>query len=99
DDFPVRIPGRGPCGEVDVRDVTLVESNEARSQFSCRAGQQEQQSSREWIERSRMAGPRPGAMSQFRDDRERRRACRLVDEDDAGGLKRARRQTPAARTP
>ena len=42
DDLPFRVGGRRPCTEIDVRHISLVEPDEAPSQFSCRSGQQKQ---------------------------------------------------------
>ena len=49
------IAGRGRRGEIDVRDVPLVQTDKARSQSSCRTGQQDQQPARERVERPGMA--------------------------------------------
>ncbi len=80
---PVDVASR----EVDVREVALVEPDEAiRRSLRRRTGQHEQQPRRERVERPGVTGPRARPPADLRDDRERRRPGRLVDEHDAGGL-------------
>ena len=40
-ELALRVAGRGPCGQVDVREVALVQSEKARNELSCPTGQQE----------------------------------------------------------
>jgi hypothetical protein len=70
DDLPFRISGRRRGREVDVRDVALVETNEARSKPSCRTGQQDQKSRGEWIQCPGMTGPRARTPAERRNDAE-----------------------------
>ena len=92
EDLSLRIAGRGRRREVDLRDVALVEPDEAWRQLGRPAGQQDEQAGRERVERAGVARARAGAPPQLGDHFERRRPRRLVDEDDPRGLKRARRQ-------
>ena len=70
DDLALGIPGRGPRPQIHIRDVTLVQADEARGQLSCRTGQQDQQARRERIKRAGMAGASTGAPPHLGDDRE-----------------------------
>ena len=88
DDLPFRVPGRRRGREVDVRDVALVEPNEAWGQPSCRTGQQDQKARGEWVQCPGMAGPRTRTPTERCNDTERRRACRLVDQRDPDRFKR-----------
>src|SRR5205085_9740195 len=40
-ELALRVAGRGPCGQVDIREVALVQSEKAWSESSCPSGQQE----------------------------------------------------------
>ena len=59
--LPFRIARRGRRGQVDVRDVALVQADEAWSKSSCPTGQLYQKASGERVQRARMSGPRAGA--------------------------------------
>ena len=82
----LRIAGRRPRGQVDVRQVALVEADEARRHLSCPSGQQNQQTGRERVERAGVARPGAGRGGAPRRRSRTRTAGRLVDEEDAGRL-------------
>ena len=90
-DVPLPVAGRRPGRQVDVGEVALVESHEARGQLSCRSGQHKQEPCRERIERSGVAGACTRPPPHFRNDAERGRPLRLVDQQDAARAKRPRR--------
>ena len=90
DDLPLGIAGRGRRREIDLRDVSLVQSDEAWLQLSCPTGQHEQQPRRERIERARVARARARSASQLGDHLERGWTARLVQQRP-----RPRAQAPA----
>ena len=106
--LPLRIARRGPRVQVDVREVALVQTDEALRQLSCPSGQQHEQSCGERIERSRMPGLRAGPPPHLGDDRERRAPAGLSTRMIAVGLEArggiapgagtSRARTPAGRT-
>ena len=85
--------------EVDLGLVALRQPDEPRLQPGRRARQEEQEPGRERIECPRMPRPRPGPPPHRGDDRERRRAGGLVDEDDSARLQRAGRHYRSAADP
>ena len=89
-DLALRVAGRGRRREVDVRDVSLVQSDEARLQLSCPPGQHQQETGRKRIERPRVARARARSSPQVGDHLERRRSRRLVDERHSCRFKRPR---------
>ena len=90
DDVSLRVAGRRRRGQVDRRQVALVEADEPRRELRRPPGEQQEQPGRERIERARVSCARAGDAPDLRDDRERRRAGGLVDERDAGRVKRSR---------
>ncbi len=77
--------------QVDFRHVALVETHEALRQLRAAAEEDEQEPRRERVERPRMPRPGAGAPAQVAHDRERRGACRFVDEHEARWIKPPRR--------
>ena len=100
DDLTFRIAGRGAGGEVDLGGVALVETDEPRREPGRRAGEDDEQTRCERVERARVPGARARPAPDRGDHLERRRAGRLVGQDEPGRLKRARwhRRTRRGRT-
>src|SRR6478672_7672289 len=99
DSLPLDIARRRSGAQVDLRDVPLCEADESWLEASRRAGEQKQETRCERIECPRMAGSRLRPPPGGRDDRERRRPGRLVDEDDPARMKRAGRHYRSAAAP
>ena len=87
DDLALPVAGVRARGQIDVRQVALVQPDEARGELRRRSGQNQQQPRRERVERPRMAGARAGSPPHLGHDRERRRALRLVDQEQPARAK------------
>jgi hypothetical protein len=94
DHFALRVAGGGSRREVDLRQVPLVEADEAVLLLREPAQQHEQEPRREGIERPGMARPCPGSLAEIADEGEGRRARRLVHENQPGGVKPSGRHGP-----
>ena len=85
EDVSLRIAGRRRRREIDVRDVTLVQSDEAWLQLGRPARQHDEQAGRERVERAGVTGTRAGPPAQLGDHLEGRRPRRLVDRTTPAG--------------
>jgi hypothetical protein len=86
DPLALDVAGRRLRGEVDLGLVPLRQADELRLQPGRGARQEKQEPGRERVECPRMPRPGPRLPPQCSDDRERRRAGGLVDEDDSTRL-------------
>ena len=91
----VQVAGRGANGEVDLGPVALGQPDEVLLESRGRTGQEQEQPGRERIESPGVSRARARSPPGRRDDRERRRAGGLVDEDDPARMLRARRHVYA----
>src|SRR5215218_10265043 len=82
DDLALWIAGGRARPQVDRGLVALVEPDQVLHQPRRSAEQDEQEAARERVERPRVPRPRAGAIPDLADDRERRRARRLVDQHE-----------------
>ena len=89
DDLTLGVPGRSHPGQVDRSLVPLRNANEALRLLRERAEQDEQEAGRKRVECPGVAGPRARLLPDVADDREGRRACGLVEEDEPAGSRRA----------
>jgi hypothetical protein len=83
DEVTLRVGGRGPPGEVDLRLILLVQAHEPGRLLREGAEEDEQEAGRERVESACMAGTRAGPVAQVAHHGERRRPRRLVDEHEA----------------
>ena len=92
----LEVAGRRAGRQVDRGRVPLRQAYELRLQPRRGAREEHEQAGREGIERARVPGAGARPPPDRRDDRERRRAGRLVDEDDPARMLRARRHVGEA---
>ena len=81
EDLPLAVTGGRPQAEPDLRLVALVEPDEVARQARRGPEEAEQEAARQRIERAGVPGLHAVAGAEPLDDVERRRADRLVDED------------------
>jgi hypothetical protein len=79
----LRVPRRRACREIDLGDVTLVETDEPGLEPRRCARQNQEEPGGERVQGSGVTGSSPRATTNRRDDREGRRPGRLVHEDDS----------------